>query len=160
LRDEAVAALRSASSMRGFERVAAASAFPSFADARRVELFASRDGDSAAARTTRWRMTLDVAKFSSPVERLRHPRPLAPTVEVDEVPVAVEVVRALLHEASGLRVAPWVHDRRFGVDGTSRRLELECGLGARSAFEWREDPPAGWERIGAPFERTLALGGA
>jgi len=104
---------------------------------------------------TCWNRTADLARFASPVERLRHPRVLQPTMERREGTLAASNARALVAELASLQFPLVPGPAPFGLDGT--RYELTVGAGASAATVcWWERPPANWAAAAALAERVIA----
>src|ERR1700743_638125 len=71
---------------RGFREIYSLWTKPSFTPSSRCTICAPTrldEGKSPFAEYSIWRSDLDLEKFVTPVERLRHPRDLAPTIEND-----------------------------------------------------------------------------
>lgn len=77
-----------------------------------------------AAICTQWRSDVDLEKFRSPVERLRHPRPLNPTVEACRRELAPEVGRIV---AAGL-CEPYTPTFARSEDVTLDGIEYELAF--------------------------------
>jgi hypothetical protein len=93
-----------------------------------------------------WRMDLDERALSSPVERLKHPRPFRPTVEVDWGPIDLPRVEALLARLGSIRLPLAVANARSGCDGVS--FEFRIGGAFCSAhIRWWCDMPDEWREL-------------
>jgi hypothetical protein len=107
----------------------------------------SRD-DGAQTRLYRscWRMDIDSEAMSSPVERLKLPRPYSPTFETDWVLVDKERLEAILARLNAARVPLTVGTARLGCDGTS--FELSVGDFFNNArIGWWQDLPEEWREL-------------
>jgi hypothetical protein len=90
-----------------------------------------------------WRMDLDDRAMSSPVERLKHPRPFKPTVEVDWVLVELARVEELVARFRSVRVPLAVARSHSGCDGVS--FELSVGeFFCNARIGWWCDLPDEW----------------
>lgn len=92
--------------------------FPPFADARVVGLVAEpRKPLSIEARC--WHRAIDAEKLRTPVERVRHPRPLQPTVGVcSTTHWAQDMQKRLLSDLAQLRMPPVRTGWHLALDGT------------------------------------------
>ncbi|MBI2827408.1 MAG: addiction module protein [Planctomycetia bacterium] len=95
-----------------------------------------------------WRMDIDEQAMRSPVERMKHPRPYTPTVEVDWVLIDGEHVESILARLRTFRVPLAVANPSVGCDGTTFELFVgEFFCNARICWwcdlpeEWRELQP-------------------
>ncbi len=102
-----------------------------------------------------WRMDLDGTALGSPVERLRHPRPYRPTVEVDSAPIDGAKIEELIRRLRNIQVPLVVAEAPFGLDGT--RYELELGSLARARLAWWVRLPKEWEALGPVIEEMTEL---
>jgi len=107
-----------------------------------------------------WRRDLDLPKFGSPVERLRVPQALAPTVEVARAAADPGAFFRLLEALRAAPVPALAGDpETLGLDGVTYELALDYVLtGAR--YRWWVKPPPGWEPLGAFARGVIALGDA
>lgn len=122
---------------------------PSFAPSLTCEVFrvpvVSEPAESEAlvAIRTSWDQPADLARFASPVERLRHPRVLQPTLLRREGTLAAADARALVADLANLQLPLEPGPASFGLDGT--RYELTLGAGsAEVTVRWWERAPAKW----------------
>jgi len=103
-----------------------------------------------------WRLEDDIAKFRSPVERLKHPHGLSPTIECREGVLQPHWVQPLIDEFKSLRL-PIVPDHfRFGVDGVTYELRVGERFGG-AILRWWMEPPAGWEILTSICRKVEAL---
>lgn len=137
---------------------------PSFAPSLVCEVFrvpvvsapASSEPEAFVAVLTSWDQPSDLARFASPVERLRHPRVLQPTLLRREGTLAAADARALVTDLANLQLPLAPAPASFGLDGT--RYELTLGAGSAMATVcWWERPPANWAAAAALTERVIAL---
>lgn len=104
---------------------------------------------------TSWDQPADLACFASPVERLRHPRVLRPTMQRREGTLAASEARALVADLANLQLPLAPGPAPSGLDGT--RYELTLGAGsAQATVRWWERPPANWAAAAALAERVVA----
>ena len=101
-----------------------------------------------------WQMEVDEQAMSSPVERLRHPRPYKPTLETDWVLVDATRLEAILSRIRGIRIPLMLAESHVGLDGTSFELAIggDCFCNAR--IGWWCDMPKEWQEL-APVVAEL-----
>lgn len=104
--------------------------------------------------STLWRYDIDVAKFDSPIERLRHPQSLPPTLEIQSFEVADEFVNCTIDKFKAISIPMLINTNALGLDGTSYEIGLGEGL-IWSRFHWWGNPPSEWQQLGAVFHDTL-----
>ena len=98
-----------------------------------------------------WRRVEDSEKFRSPVERLRHPRVLQPTIRERSVGCTRSFAAALLSQLEDLQVPVLPPSRVIGTDGIE--FELFGSVGFHCAhFRWWQDRPAEWMPLMNWFE--------
>jgi hypothetical protein len=119
---------------------------PSFEDCRAYTVLLPSQTSSLPPLGVRrvWRRTGDLAKFESPMIRLRYGPKLEPTMEESEAPLERAVVQALLGAASSMRIPAHPEQAQWGADGESYVLEFP-GSFLSSGFRWWGDPPPEWE---------------
>jgi hypothetical protein len=118
---------------------------------------AGYEDDYVLVRTT-WDSHADRNKLSTPVERLRHPDPLVPTIEVHQLAAASDALREL---ALGLESIE-VHIGSLGVggvDGTTYEIAIgqpphHIPFAAKCRLSFWHEPPAGWRGLGAWVSRA------
>ena len=93
-----------------------------------------------------WRMDVDSQAMSSPVERLKHPRPYTPTLETDWVLVDKGKLEAILAHFNAVRIPLTLASARAGCDGTS--FELAIGdFFCNARIGWWCDLPEEWKEL-------------
>jgi hypothetical protein len=101
-----------------------------------------------------WRQDLDQEKFSNPINRLRYPKPVTPTIERTGYAVADDLAAGWISRFAGLTLPALIQTGFVGCDGTA--FEFSWGdsfLGAR--FHWWEQAPAPWTSLGQTFHEVL-----
>jgi hypothetical protein len=93
-----------------------------------------------------WRRTNDLAKFESPVIRLRYGPKVEPTIEESEAVLERAVIETLLGTANSMRVPAHPEQMQWGTDAASYLLEFP-GSFLSSRFRWWGEPPSGWEPL-------------
>jgi hypothetical protein len=156
LRKKALAELRPFPEVSGQRDLFTLVELPSFkASASWTVCAATKAEQKFTVHTKTWRSDVDLRIFESPLERLRHPKDLLPTVqeEVCEIP-ASEISR---HEAAlaGLRFAPYLAmPTSMYCDGTSYEF-LSDVLFSSCRLTWHEDGPEEWRSEVAVLRRIL-----
>jgi hypothetical protein len=94
---------------------------PSFKMSSRYELFASRSGPSQAfvAAHSTWDIEEEMKKFASPLERLRHPVEIQPTISRNTAVADADAARTLLESIARIEVPPIPANAHWGLDGTT-----------------------------------------
>ncbi len=93
-----------------------------------------------------WRMDLDTQAMSSPVERLKHPRPFIPTLETDWVLVDGTKLNLILSGLRGIRIPVTLANAKEGCDGISFELAIGdffCNI----RIGWWCDMPEEWGEL-------------
>jgi len=136
---------------------------PSFADGESWEVIATPRSapGRVTARHRQWSYEVDAAKVRTPVERLRHPAILAPTIHTREFELDPGELNALMANLDAAWVTPRQPSSSLNLDGTA--YDLTFGWGAtESRFRWCGRVPAGWQPlqdfVGALFEVLRTAG--
>jgi hypothetical protein len=114
-------------------------------------------GQGAQTRLYRstWRMDVDSQAMSSPVERMKHPRPYKSTLETDWVLVDAKKLEAILSRIRGVRIPLMLANAPKGCDGTS--FELAVGdFFCNARIGWWCEMPKEWQEL-VPVVTELAL---
>jgi hypothetical protein len=118
---------------------------PSFAPAYRCTLYAPLPfarGERPFASFTIWRSDLDAEKLRTPVERLRHPKDLAPTIEDDTLWLTAPDVEDFEGRFRGIAVPLYLGPATVaGCDGTSFEFRCDEILYGTSVHWWEDQPP-------------------
>jgi hypothetical protein len=109
-----------------------------------------------------WRSDLDLEKLRSPVERLRHPYPLIPSVEVHQLNAASGGLAQLAAELAELRLPIGAPSSVGGLDGVTYEVAIEqpphsIALTAKCRLSWWHRPPVEWEGLVAWLLRAEAV---
>lgn len=124
--------------------------FPSFSDPQVLGLRGSRHHSSKVV-WRKWCRAADAEKLRSPVERLRHPPQLAPTVEERQAIFDSLRAGALIEALSQLALPLVPPATSIGLDGT--RYEVLARDGSHSVhLQWWEDTPREWHSLMRWFE--------
>lgn len=132
---------------------------PSFDPSQSYEVWCrstrSAPPEFIAAETT-WRSDLDMAKFQSPVERLRHPRHLEPTIAHRTGTIYRAGIESVIANLKSLKVAVEPGAAHFGLDGVTYELQVWESSFTRSSFTWWFGPPEPWKELAAVGEQVRA----
>jgi hypothetical protein len=110
-----------------------------------------------AARLTVWRRDLDLPKFDSPVERLKYPSQLLPTLESEEFELNQTLAEELLARFHDISISPI--PRRFsgGLDATLYELAFGHDRIGGGRLNWCDEPPDEWQALGTAFAEVVAM---
>ena len=111
---------------------------------------------------TVWRSDVDVEKLQSPVERLRHPYPLIPTIEVHQLHADPGELSRLAADLANLSLPIGAPRSVSGVDGVHYEVAIEQpphdnALAAKCRLSWWCQPPVEWEGLATWCGRAEAL---
>jgi hypothetical protein len=131
------------------ERLAQILVMPSFSSWSSSEVFrvASDEQEEFIASRMTWDLGSDAARLATPVERLRHPRALEPTLLRSQHPLPHDAGSKIVTDASSLQVLLAPRQRVMGLDGTSYLLTLGDHF-AELSVRWWERPPDNWAAVG------------
>lgn len=93
-----------------------------------------------------WRMDLDSQAMSSPVERLKHPRPFKPTLETEWVLIDSGKLAAILARLQDIRILLTPPNAPGGCDGTIFELAVG-GFFCNARIGWWCDLPEEWHGL-------------
>ncbi len=94
-----------------------------------------------------WRMDLDSGAFGSPLERLKHPRPYRPTVEVVSAPIDATRIEGVVRRLQAIPIPLAVAEPPVGLDGTSYELHVGKSF-CRARIAWWNRLPEEWSALG------------
>jgi hypothetical protein len=98
-----------------------------------------------------WRSDLDLEKLRTPIERLKHPKDLAPTIQNDYVDLAKGEVEQIEQRIRGISIPLYLQQPRVaGLDGTRYEFQYDQHSFCAS-IEWWQDVPMEWH----PFTKTI-----
>ncbi len=131
--------------------------FPSFEDAWTIGLAktAGRGEVGYEVRARIWRRGTDFDKFRTPVERLRYPRSLPPTIDSAAAPIERPLAEQIIASLQEVRIPAVPKERPCGADGVAHELfagDAFCSC----AFRWWSVPPEGWRPLAAWWGTTWA----
>lgn len=147
----AIERLRTGSNIKktGIGRILSLLVAPSFENAVCYDLykgFTSHEGQRYVMIFSSWQRLKDIRKFETPIERLKYPRFIPPTIEQMEIEVKSDYTDSLLRKFKSVRVPPIIDEAVFGCDGTS--YEIQFGeLFHHSRFVWWEQGPKEWQHL-------------
>lgn len=159
LTDEAADALNAVPESGSFTHVFSYWRLPAFYDHTRTTLYTPNrsDGEKRPFITiTTWRRDVDLDKLRDPIERLKHPKFLNPTIEesaFDVSPGSVADAVATLSEISLPALRPI--EKVVGLDGIGFRFSFSQGFYALDISWWMERPQA-WNLATGRLEELVA----
>jgi hypothetical protein len=103
-----------------------------------------------------WRMDTDTQNLLSPLERLKHPRPYRPTVEVRATAIDGARIDELVQRFCGLPIPLGVAAPPIGCDGTSYELQLGHFF-CHARIGWWNSLPAEWKAIEPLVDELISL---
>ena len=141
----------------GVRRILQVVETPSFRPASSWEIFEQNSRSAPVghfAVCLRWRYDLDSEKFKTPLERLKHPRTIEPTMETHRVELKTAFVTAARSRLRKIAVPAYTEAETVGCDGTGYELAFgDAFLGAR--FTWWEIPPTPLQTLAEESRRIL-----
>lgn len=102
-----------------------------------------------------WRRHEDAEKLRTPVERLRHPRPLAPTIQSTAATIEREQVDRIEASLEHIRIPVLPSLEVVGLDGTTYELAARGSMHG-SEFQWWSHPPEAWSPLVEWWKGTWA----
>src|SRR5262245_16575544 len=111
-----------------------------------IGVVSRKDGAQTRLYRSCWRMDIDSQAMSSPVERLKHPRPYKPTLETDWALVDRVKLAAILERFNALRIPLTLANKRVGCDGTSFELAIGDSF-CNARIGWWCDLPEEWHDL-------------
>jgi hypothetical protein len=138
---------------------------PSFTPPIAWDVFQRRrrghDDDLVLVRSS-WRSDLDWEKLRTPVERLRHPYPLVPTLEVHQLNTPSSELAHLAAELAALSLPIGAVPAVGGIDGVTYEVAIGqppqyISFAAACRLSWWDKPPAEWDELAAWVRRTEAM---
>ena len=95
---------------------------------------------------TCWLQEVDGEALNSPVERMKHPRPYPPSLEIGSVPIDKDKLQAIVARAIATPVPLAVAEAPLGLDGTN--FELAFGhFFCQARLAWWCDLPQEWQAL-------------
>ena len=125
---------------------------PAFDNSSVVGVLSDKPG-VIVART--WRRHEDARKFATPVERLKHPANLQPTVIQMNVDDSQGVATAALRCLAEIRLPVLPESRRAILDGT-RHSVLVNDANTAINLSWSNQGPEEWHMVSQWFDQTWA----
>ncbi len=106
---------------------------------------------------TRWRKDLDLEKLRSPVERLKYPAVLYPTIEVVTLMLDRHIAQGLLAKLAMTQIFIRAAPDHWGLDGTMFELMVGSYPWAACRFVWWESPPPAWSELKEIVDEMLRI---
>ena len=121
---------------------------PSFGDQFRYTLYTPRRSASnlhPLLTTTTWQRNVDSEKLRDPVERLKHPRQLLPTILELSMVLGFEAVTDSIRVLEGIGIPSLrPSEQVIGLDGTQFRFAFSQGYYSLDV-SWWADRPQSWQ---------------
>jgi len=154
LREKAMKELKNIAATGSYCNVFSLFVLPSFSPSRRFTVYSPvrpEKGHRPFVAFSTWRSDLDAEKLRSPIERLRYPKDLSPTIENDTLWLTDaepgEIEQRIRSIAIPLYLGP---PSVVGCDGTRFEFQYDA-LFFGATIHWWEDRPQEWR----PFTETL-----
>jgi hypothetical protein len=159
--DQALATVRGGAALheRGTRRSFQVVVIPAFEVAASWELFEVRPRSSEKffdVILTAWDQRTDSSKFETPLERLKYPLKLEPSIRSRRVRVSANDAAAMTAAFEGVHIPVVAGEHPYGADGTSYRLATGDLFGG-STFEWWEGGPANWAPLVEAVRQVLTV---
>ncbi|MCP4370816.1 MAG: hypothetical protein GY797_22285 [Deltaproteobacteria bacterium] len=105
----------------------------------------------------RWRQDTDLNKLRNPIERLKHPEHLKPTIENYSFELEIGFIQSVLDELKVIKLPVFIGD--YSPRGLDRiNYEIELGsLFSTSRFYWSEKCPSEWEPLKKFIQKIVQL---
>ncbi len=100
--------------------------------------------------------------LQTPVERLPHPYPLIPTIEVHQLTSSSGELASLAAELAAMRLPVGPPASVFGPEGVTFEIAIEhpphyIALAAKCRLSWWHKPPEEWEALAAWVQRAESI---
>jgi len=159
LTEEASVALGAAPESGSFTHVFSYWRMPSFHNHTRTTLYTpKRPGSDRHPFFTisTWMRDIDLEKLRDPVERLKHPRVLTPTITESAINVSREAVAEVVTNLSQISLPALRPDEGVvGLDGIGYRFSFSQGFYGLD-LKWWAELPSGWHPALEKIERIVA----
>jgi hypothetical protein len=127
---------------------------PSFSPSFRWTVYSpwrNAKGKQPFASYTIWRSDLDLEKLKSPVERVKYPKDLVPTIQDEVVWIPDDFIAKLQSRLCGIAIPFYLGSpKSVGVDGTSFEFQYDQ-LFYGGSVHWWENHPHEWQ----PFTNAI-----
>ena len=151
--------LESVAASGSYECVFSFWTLPSFADQSRVTLYTPRRDKSRLTSYVEfsvWRREVDAEKFRTPLERLKHPKVLKPTIESSAREVSHDLISDVIHDLKQVSLPCLRPDElMLGTDGTRYRFKADQGYFGID-LSWWCDGPEQWRETIQKLRTTVA----
>ncbi len=154
LRENAKQKLNEVPASGSFRQVFSFWTMPSFSSWSRCTVYSprpSRKEKKPFASFTIWRADIDAEKLQSPIDRLKYPKELTPTIEEDTVWLGDGEVEEIEQRFGGISIPLYLGKPKVeGLDGTGFEFRYdELFYGA--SIHWWENHPSEWR----PFTEVV-----
>ena len=132
---------------------------PAFHDLQRTTLYSPKrpeSGNEPFVTITKWRRELDLEKLRDPIERLKHPKDLEPTIEEVSTVIDSDLVDKVVSELSNVSLPSIRPDEDIvGLDGISYRFAFSSGYFSLDVTWWCDYPKA-WQDTARRIESIIS----
>lgn len=101
-----------------------------------------------------WRRDIDVEKFRTPLERVKYPHKLFPTIETIIRPLENTWTENILARFTSIAIPPWVSEHYWGQDGVTYELRFEEPF-FKAHYRWWVEAPEAWKLLADAFHSTI-----
>ena len=156
------------SALEQLENVAASSSYecvfsfwtlPSFSDQSRATLYTPRRDKARLASFVEfavWKRDVDAEKFRTPLDRLKHPKELKPTIETSTRELGHDLVSAVINDLKQVSLSCLRPDESMlGTDGTRYRFKADQGYFGLD-LSWWCDGPMQWREAIQKLRTSVA----
>lgn len=111
-----------------------------------VRVAASGAGAQTRLYRSCWRMDIDADAMRSPVERLKHPRPYPPTIDVDWVLIDRPRMELILESLRATPIPLVLANPTIGTDGVALELTVSQSF-YNARISWWCELPEEWKQL-------------
>lgn len=159
LSETALDALNSVAESGSFLHVFSFWCLPAFRDQSRTTLYTPRRPESGKLpffSVTTWKRTEDLEKLRDPVERLRHPKELKPTIEHSNKVLDTVFASQVIEDLSAISL-PSLRPTEtvLGLDGVGYRFSFDQGYFSLD-LSWWCDRPKAWDTVTSRIEEIVS----
>ena len=158
LTDAATQLIETAPESGSFDHVFSYWRLPAFHDLQRTTLYSPKRPDSGKdsfVTITKWRRELDLDKLRDPVERLKHPKELEPTIEEASIVLEPDFVARVVGDLASVSLPSIRPDESIvGLDGIRYRFAFSSGYSSIDISWWCNHPKA-WQEAAKQIEEVV-----
>ena len=114
--------------------------FPAFDNYQHLSINRIKNQQNQTGTLTVWNRVRDRAAFVSPVERLKYPRPIQPTIESKTIDATHDELSKVTSQFTGVQIPIANVGYSIGLDGVSYELQIGSGFGWTRLHWWGRIP--------------------